>query len=655
MRFSFFIFFAFSTALYAQNEQVLTKVDSTDILIKWYFKEFVFEKGVNIYRQEIGKNEWKKLNENPITPGSLISPVEYQKDSTLEIFINLFDNTKTEDFKGFTLLQFVLKSFQSKSFSKYVGIFWRDTSVALNSKYKYKINRIVNNGEVLMGISDEVTLNAPIEFLPPKEIESSSGENRVNFVWLPEEQRYYATNIYRKAANGDFKKVNNYPVMVSQSTNQEGEKVYPNVFFSDTGLINGQLYTYKFTAVDFFGDESEFSEIIVATPKDMTAPQAPRKLKKHVDKLKVKLNWECNYPEDFSEINIYRSTNDIAYKKITTSQAGIQFDEYIDIVPKPAGYYYQVGVMDKSGNEGISPKIFVEVADVFPPANPKNLKVIKDTARLILAWDSVKADDLYGYLIYRRTRTNSKTEFALINADPITQNFYIDSLPKKALNKFEYYVIAMDTSYNRSEPSTIAFNNMIDVNRPVVPVFQNVEITNEEIILFWIKNIDNDLLGYNMYRKTKSDSLSKFQKINAKIIDPKVNKFTDRWAEPNTMYAYCITAVDSSLNESEASNALYAQLLSVNVTNLEFELKAHYKKGKNQVELSWEEIDNSIGYIVFKSDSSQNFIPITGLLNKTKYLDEKLQLNQVCFYKAKSYLKSGEVAESDKQVVLISD
>jgi len=558
--FLFFIIFSLILDLSAQNERLMTKTTDSTIAIKWYYKEFIFHEGVNIYRQKEGNASWEKLNKKPYRPGNEISSAEIEKDSSLSLFIRLFENTPKDQLSGFSLLQFVLKSFESKAFSQYLGILWIDSTVIYNEKYRYKIFKIKEGQEIEIGQTEFISQNQKTEHLPPQEIEFTAKEKMIDFVWLPEEQRYYGVNIYRKTGNQSFKKINLLPVMVTKSKNEEGIKSYPSVFYTDTGLVNGQLYEYKFTAIDFFGDESDFSDIIEASAIDLTAPEAPENLKKEVNKLEVKLTWKCNFTEDFAAINIYRSINDVDYQAINEIPITEKVTAFTDRVPEPAGYYYRVGVTDESGNEALSLKIFVEVADVFPPHAPQNLTVESDTGRLVLKWDTVSAPDLYGYLIFRKTRTKTKTDFTLLNAEPINTSFFFDSLPENAQNKFEYYVVAMDTSYNKSDASNIAFNNLIDIIPPVQPGIKDIEITENQIIINWIKNIDSDLQGYHIYRKQSYDSISGYEKINAQIIDGEVTRFADRWAEQNILYTYQLTAIDSNLNESEPSKPVDAIL-----------------------------------------------------------------------------------------------
>ena len=80
-----------------------------------------------------------------------------------------------------------------------------------------------------------------------------------------------------------------------------------------------------------------------------------------------------------------------------------------------------------------------------------------------------------------------------------------------------------------------------------------------------------------------------------------------------------------------------------------------YKKSKKQVEINWKNIDNSIGYVVYKSDSTKIFKPVSGQLIITQMNDEKVIPNKIYYYKIKSFFTDGSFAESVKKEILIQE
>ena len=111
----------------------------------------------------------------------------------------------------------MLQSFNSTSFSEYLGIYYFD-KVTIGNKVKYKVTTIKNGSETVVLESDEITIAKPVTALPPKEIATIQKKKTVKFKWLPEPKLYYGVNIYRKkAAERRYTKITDYPILISKS------------------------------------------------------------------------------------------------------------------------------------------------------------------------------------------------------------------------------------------------------------------------------------------------------------------------------------------------------------------------------------------------------------------------------------------------------
>ncbi len=79
---------------------------------------------------------------------------------------------------------------------------------------------------------------------------------------------------------------------------------------------------------------------------------------------------------------------------------------------------------------------------------------------------------------------------------------------------------------------------------------------DQEVVLSWDANSEDDLAGYNLYRSTSSISnTSEMSPVNGSelISNP---EYTDTGVENGTTYYYRITAVDEGSNESNTSSQL---------------------------------------------------------------------------------------------------
>jgi glycosidase len=97
----------------------------------------------------------------------------------------------------------------------------------------------------------------------------------------------------------------------------------------------------------------------------------------------------------------------------------------------------------------------VASADTVAPAAPLNLRVLGTTSGSIsFAWDASTAPDLAGYEIYRQqvVAASSPAAFALLDTVGPTVTSYTDNNVTTGAT-YQYYVVAFDTSYNRSPVS----------------------------------------------------------------------------------------------------------------------------------------------------------------------------------------------------------
>ncbi len=90
----------------------------------------------------------------------------------------------------------------------------------------------------------------------------------------------------------------------------------------------------------------------------------------------------------------------------------------------------------------------VHYLDRFPPAVPGDLVALAEPGRIRLVWRSVDADDLAGYIVYRRLGNGS---FERLTAQPVTAPEYNDTV-LTAGQTYGYRVTAIDKAGNESDP-----------------------------------------------------------------------------------------------------------------------------------------------------------------------------------------------------------
>lgn len=643
-----------------QNEDKGGLAGLPAIQIKWYSQALLYPSGVNVYRREKGERNWVKLNNAPVMKKAGLPQDAYQQDENLELFVSLVNEAKPSDLQGFVLLNIMIKSFESDLYSGFLGINYLDQQPLKGKAYQYKISKIAGSGEELIGISDFITAGKYEPEAPVKEVKVEVNKLTAEISWKPEDDRFYGVNIYRSSSSQPVAvKVNNRPVMISQSAEGSKTQKLPEVLYVDDSLQENEKYTYYLAGVGFFGKETAPSPAFTVTVSDVSPPPAPVNLKETIENPKVILNWENQLVADLSGTNVYRRpTSDGPFEKINKEVLPPPVVSFTDETPGSGGYYYYVASVDTAGNEAPSVKVFAEIHDISPPSKPEGLTAEADTGRIILKWKQNPEADLMGYLLFRTVDSNDKENFVLLNADPVITNQYTERLPFNAKNKFLYKVIAIDKAYNRSEPSEVAAVRMPDILPPEKPFIKTLREENENLVIEWTPNTDEDLLGYHVYRATGADS-AVFNRLNIKLLAPGSFRYTDRSAEAGTDYFYTLQAVDSSGNTSAQSNIYAGRRTAPEREREEFtSAKAAFHKKKKEVTLSWKMAEGNelLGYVIYKGEGDESSLqPLTGLLKSAGHTDREVSGGKSYYYEIRAYFPTGEITKSSLLTVDIQE
>jgi fibronectin type 3 domain-containing protein len=98
----------------------------------------------------------------------------------------------------------------------------------------------------------------------------------------------------------------------------------------------------------------------------------------------------------------------------------------------------------------------IEVApvDIYPPSAPSGVSIAPAPGRLSLFFAANPEPDIAGYLIYRSTDPNAPKPWTVLTQTLLTRTTFTDENvdPGKT---YHYYVIAVDTVGNKSQPSEV--------------------------------------------------------------------------------------------------------------------------------------------------------------------------------------------------------
>jgi rhamnogalacturonan endolyase len=288
-------------------------------------------------------------------------------------------------------------------------------------------------------------------------------------------------------------------------------------------------------------------------------------------------------------LRIYTTTDITQYRLTTlmhdpTYRMAIAWQNVAYNQPPHTGYY-------------VGPMMFIPDS-LWPPSAPRNLTSEDFNERVRLFWDPNVEVDLEGYNLYR-----SKAEegpFSMINDTLLTTEFYLDTL---VLNdtSYYYYVTAIDTAGNESDPSNIHLAR--PTYRPDYPTGIFTRSDSRANLIVWNEVNEDDIVGYNIYRSL--NALIDFTKLNTEVITE--TYYEDSTTSSGIMYYYYVVSVNDVEIESFSSEVVTAQTGDTYTTQAEDEVMG------GVVYLENEHIGyNGTGYVNFESSGSSvtfNYMP----------------------------------------------
>ena len=630
------------------------------IKVKWFTKEIYTLNEVNVYRKEKNDSSWTLLNDKSLKFGDYNIPEEqFRSDSALQMLVDMVKSTPRDQIQGITAFIVMVGAVQKNAFARYLGVIYEDNTIEANKLYSYKITEIANGLEKVIAISPEISSDIETTVEGPKQIEIIPDNKAVYLKWLPETERYYAVNIYRKdSANTGYELLNSQPIMISEIKDENGEMKFPEVFYSDKDLQNEKQYYYQLKAVDFFGEESSPSEEIKTIPTNRKAPPPPDNFVAIPSDYAASLAWEYKKENKIIGYNIYRSRRiEGKYTLLNKEPLPPSSRSYLDKNLEPRGYYYYIASIDDHGLEGISPKEFVKVQDTVPPQQPQNVTMKADTGMFVIEWTANTDPDLLGYNIYRRVKNAKFDSPFLINRRPVLETKYVDPQPKNVKNTFIYQIAAVDSSRNKSilsEPSTA---RMPDVTAPDKPYIKTAGIDGDNVNIIWKANLEEDLAGYYVFRSGYEGEASR--QLNELPVPANQTKYIDNSTVPGKDYRYSLVAVDNSGNRSLISDEYPVAREKKTLAPVALDdFRGKFQKRSKKVVLSWdvpEAKEGYLGVIVYRKINDGNWKTLSGLIKDGKFEDKNIEPSKGYSYELRTFNETGEQWKSKQIKITISE
>ena len=619
------------------------------VCIKWYSPTIITFEGFNVYRAEAGSTSWTKLNAAPVKLKQPM-PEALKKDPKAE---SLWKSVLKIEKKDAGNLRFFgimigMKAIENNDFADAIGIYYEDKSVAFGQSVHYQIREITESGgENLIGTSDVIVVKKWKQPELPQEIKFYRKKKQVDFGWKVEPKRIFSVDIYKWTKKHPEKvKLNSGPIVMNK--NQEGK--YDTVFYNDMGIHKDTTYFYQIVGNDFFGNASEFSEVLKSPAKNFDLPQPPFNLKYSADYLTVKITWSSPMEKDLSGYYIYRSQNiDSNYVRLNRNLIPKNDSVFKDKVPRPGDYFYIVSTVNEAQLENESTPLIADVRDVKPPAVPKYLKAKIDSGNIVLSWDVNTEKDLKGYLIYRAI--DGSDEFVILSKDAIAETTYKEKISKKTRNKFIYKIAAQDSSLNKSELSEPVSAQLPDIVPPEEPVILLAEQKGKGIQVNWIPNVDTDFMNYVLCRKTESQKDTAIKIISEKLYLSDTS-FVDTAVTNNTSYFYFLIAKDSS-GLTSLSKSYKIKYFDGTCKIVVKTFNGSFDQKKKSVNLDWRALKGNdfYGYLIFRKEGSKKYTQLTGRITAEVYTDKEISAGKKYSYQLKAFDTLGNIQISNEIII----
>ncbi len=225
----------------------------------------------------------------------------------------------------------------------------------------------------------------------------------------------------------------------------------------------------------------------------------------------------------------------------------------------PGPFRYRLILVDRRAKPGRTFELTVRKEERLLLA-PRNLKAEPGDGRVTLrweypAWRGDLQDLAIQFRVYRKAP--GETHFQQVNRRLILRQqkeaATFTDLWLKNGSRYRYYVVAVDPLGREGPPSQRVTVTPKDNVAPAVPQGLAAETESTTVHLAWAPNVELDLMGYRVYR---APSLrGPFRPISP-LLPADRPYFDDVGVSPGQLFFYRVSALDSSGNESEKSNAL---------------------------------------------------------------------------------------------------
>jgi fibronectin type 3 domain-containing protein len=257
--------------------------------------------------------------------------------------------------------------------------------------------------------------------------------------------------------------------LIGSVTYEEMQRLGDTLTYTDKLELAGEpsRLRYGVRYVNASGQRAAFSNFLLIEPAAKIA-EPPGDVRKEEGETAITIRWEApkknidgSTPVNLLGYNVYRviaSQTEIGQTPINSGL--VTATEYQDRNFKFGERYTYVvrsvslGTLARQVESLNSNSVEVAPVDIYPPAAPSGVSIAPAPGRLSLFFAANSEPDIAGYLIYRSTDSNQAKPWTSLTQTLLTRTTFTDENVDSG-KAYYYYVIAVDTAGNKSQPSEV--------------------------------------------------------------------------------------------------------------------------------------------------------------------------------------------------------
>jgi hypothetical protein len=198
------------------------------------------------------------------------------------------------------------------------------------------------------------------------------------------------------------------------------------------------------------GEQSDFSNVVPVVPQAPPAPPQQVTITPRGDGIQVE--W-APVAGTVAGYNVYRRGAQERSNGKPVHTGGAAEKSWLDNTAKfGQSYIYSVTALSQLQpplESAIASEHEIKYVDRFAPPPPMELVALAEAARVRLVWRASEAEDVIGYIVYRRDGDTGK--FERVTAKPVESTEYLDTAVGSGKG-YTYRVTAVDSAGNESGP-----------------------------------------------------------------------------------------------------------------------------------------------------------------------------------------------------------